>query len=207
LYYVCAVNEPSVELEIVPWPRWSTEAIGDATEIAGGQKMFGEAVKSVQDALGSAHQLENIAELGERHGLKIAVRPPEVQLPVPTEKGTVGAQIDAVMKVVDAINAKQIPREVGVNILVTVFGMTAEEADKLLGPIGGGFVPAPIVDPNAPPPDPNAPTDPAPAPEPEEGDDDEGDDEDEEEDDETGEDDPELDEDDGDDADDDDEGD
>jgi phage-related protein (TIGR01555 family) len=55
--------------------------------------------------------------------------------------GTVGAQTDAILKVVKEVIAKTIPRETGLGILVGRFAMAVEEANKLLGP--PGFTPPP----------------------------------------------------------------
>lgn len=67
----------------------------------------------------------------------------DLQAAAPTDKGTVGAQTDAIIKVNDEINAKQIPHETGVAIVVSVMGLTPEDAEKVLVP--EGFVPAPKV--------------------------------------------------------------
>lgn len=73
----------------------------------------------------------------------------------PSDKGTVGAQTSAIASLVKEVATGQMPRETAVNILATVFGLEVADADKLLGDVGKGFVPAPLVLP--------APAAPAPA--------------------------------------------
>ncbi len=77
------------------------------------------------------------------------------------DKGTVGAQTDAITKVLTLVATGQIPRESGIQIFITVMGMTPEQAELQMGDVGKSFVPAP--EPGTVPP---APTEPTPSPEP-----------------------------------------
>jgi hypothetical protein len=65
---------------IAPWPLWDTEPPEDTKAEADGQKAFGDAMKAVQDA---GFEVVNAAEIAEKHGLKIKVKPKEDLPPDP----------------------------------------------------------------------------------------------------------------------------
>jgi uncharacterized protein len=73
--------------------------------------------------------------------------------------GTVGAQTDAILKVVTGVIGGSIPRESGLAILTSRFGITPEEANKMLGPVGYKDPTPAIVPGTAPPIPPKAPGD------------------------------------------------
>lgn len=73
------------------------------------------------------------------------LRDADLESAAPSDKGTVGPQTDAVVKLVEQVVTGQMPRETAVNTLVTVFGLTQDDASNLLGTVGNGFVPEPKV--------------------------------------------------------------
>lgn len=52
-----------------------------------------------------------------------------------------GAQVTALLEILKAVAGGQLPRETGVQIIVTAFDVTDEEAEKLMGDVGAGFEP------------------------------------------------------------------
>jgi hypothetical protein len=53
-----------------------------------------------------------------------------------------GAQVTAMLDVVARVVAGQLPREAAVAILETAFNIPHDKAEKVLGTVGRGFVPA-----------------------------------------------------------------
>lgn len=91
LWPIAALNVPGATFESTPWPHWQTEPPEDATQRATGQKTFGEAVQAVE---GAGYEIQNIDELGEKHGLKLKKvekpqppAPPGVPPPTPPPPG------------------------------------------------------------------------------------------------------------------------
>jgi hypothetical protein len=56
-----------------------------------------------------------------------------------------GAQVDAALGILAQVAAGQLPRDSGVKALITFFGIDEPVAEAIMGAIGRGFVPAPIV--------------------------------------------------------------
>lgn len=56
------------------------------------------------------------------------------------DKGTVGAQTDALVSLCNDVATGKLPRETAVNIIVAVFGYAPEDADALLGEVGKTFL-------------------------------------------------------------------
>lgn len=67
-----------------------------------------------------------------------------------------GAQVASLIEVIKTVAVGDMPRETGVQVIVTAFDLTEEEADELMGSVGAGFkierapVPAPLGQPPAP---------------------------------------------------------
>lgn len=53
-----------------------------------------------------------------------------------------GAQVESLLTIVGQVAAGQLPRDSAVEIIVAAFGLSREQADKILGSVGAGFVPA-----------------------------------------------------------------
>jgi uncharacterized protein len=58
-----------------------------------------------------------------------------------------GAQVASLLEVIKAVAAKQIPRATGVQVLIRAFQLSEDEAEKLMGDVGDGFVVAPKPEP------------------------------------------------------------
>ena len=54
-----------------------------------------------------------------------------------------GAQVVAAQGVVTSVAAGQLPRDTGVAMLVSFFGLSEQEADQIMGSVGRGFKPVP----------------------------------------------------------------
>lgn len=54
-----------------------------------------------------------------------------------------GAQVTALLEILEAIAQERIPRDSGVSVIASAFPLTAEEAERLVGSIGKGFKPKP----------------------------------------------------------------
>jgi len=52
-----------------------------------------------------------------------------------------GAQVTSMVGVVEKVSLGQLPRASGINILIVAFGLTAEEAEAVIGDAGAGFEP------------------------------------------------------------------
>lgn len=50
-----------------------------------------------------------------------------------------GAQVASLLEIIKTVATGDMPRETGVQIIVTAFDLTEEEADELMGPVGAGF--------------------------------------------------------------------
>lgn len=61
-----------------------------------------------------------------------------------------GAQITSLLEVIGSIANGQIPRDTGIAVLTVGFNISPEDADRLLGPVGRGFTPAPAAAPPSP---------------------------------------------------------
>lgn len=57
-----------------------------------------------------------------------------------------GAQVTAMLDTVGRVVAGQLPREVAVAILETAFNIPHDKAEKVLGTVGKGFTPVPVVE-------------------------------------------------------------
>jgi phage gp29-like protein len=112
-----------------------------ATDDAADQLKFAQAIQAldatglkigapwVRETLGMPEPKEDEELVGGQEG--------------PVDKGTVGAQTTALIELIAEVNAGRMPRETAVSILGTVFGLSPEEADALLGTVGKGFKPTP----------------------------------------------------------------
>lgn len=75
---------------------------------------------------------------------------PEDEQPDAGDQGTVGARVTGVTSVLEMVANEQIPRESGVAVLISVVGMSADEAEAVMSSIGAGFKPKPPAPPLAP---------------------------------------------------------
>lgn len=53
-----------------------------------------------------------------------------------------GAQVSSLLQIVGQVAAGQLPRDSALEIMVAAFNMSHDQADKILGSVGAGFVPA-----------------------------------------------------------------
>jgi phage gp29-like protein len=77
---IVALNVAGATFEATPWPKWLTMPPENAAKQAVGQKAFGDAITAVE---ASGYDIENVAELGEEHGLKLKKREKEPAPPAP----------------------------------------------------------------------------------------------------------------------------
>lgn len=72
---------------------------------------------------------------------------PDVAESVPVEKAADaalnGAQVESLLEIVSRVASGQIPRATGINLITAAFPLTPEQAEKIMGPVGAGFVPTP----------------------------------------------------------------
>jgi len=61
------------------------------------------------------------------------------------DKSLSGTQITSLLEILNSVSAGQIPRETGISVITSAFGLSKETAEEILGTIGAGFVPTPIV--------------------------------------------------------------
>lgn len=54
-----------------------------------------------------------------------------------------GAQVASLMAIVQAVAAGQMPRDTGIEMITAAFPIDRERADRIMGEVGRGFVPAP----------------------------------------------------------------
>ena len=130
------------DAKLAPWPVWPVDPPADLSKKAATLKAFGEAVTAVKAALGAGFKFVNLVELAEEFGIELEELPPQ-DAPAVVDKGTVGAQTDALLRLAEAVVGKKVPRKYAVNVLVKVFGMAEDEADKALDEIGKTFEPPP----------------------------------------------------------------
>lgn len=84
LFPACAYNVASTSLEVTPWPQWDTTPPQDTKVEAEDQKLFGEALKALQDA---GFDVENTDELAEKRGMKLVKRPEPEPMPIAVPPG------------------------------------------------------------------------------------------------------------------------
>lgn len=80
-----------------------------------------------------------------------------------------GAQVTSAVEIVKAVASQELPRETGVAMLAMFFNLSAEQAEKIMGPVGQGFEPKEKAAPppfGAAPPKPDEPKPPEPPPPP-----------------------------------------
>lgn len=53
-----------------------------------------------------------------------------------------GAQVTSLLEILQSVAAGQLPRETGVQAIVTAFRLSKEEAEQIMGKVGSGFIPA-----------------------------------------------------------------
>lgn len=71
-----------------------------------------------------------------------------------------GAQVQSMVTIVEAVAARQLPRETGVALIVAAFPVSPEEADQIMGEVGRTFFAQETPDPADPATPEPKPTDP-----------------------------------------------
>lgn len=64
--------------------------------------------------------------------------------PEPVQATLNGAQVTALLEILNAVAMGQLPRDTGVQAIMVAFGVTHEVADDLMGEVGAGFEPKPL---------------------------------------------------------------
>jgi hypothetical protein len=54
-----------------------------------------------------------------------------------------GAQVASLLEIVQQVAIGAIPRETGIGLILAAFPLTADQAEKIMGAVGEGFVPVP----------------------------------------------------------------
>jgi len=54
-----------------------------------------------------------------------------------------GAQVGSLLEIVARVARGEIPRETGIELITSAFPITLEKADRIMGSVGAGFIPAP----------------------------------------------------------------
>jgi phage-related protein (TIGR01555 family) len=84
-------------------------------------------------------EAELYGETGETLAQAPAAAAPEIL--TAQQQALNGAQITSLLEVINSVAMRQLPRESGVNIIMSAFNMSHEQADRIMGTVGGGFVP------------------------------------------------------------------
>ena len=53
-----------------------------------------------------------------------------------------GAQVTSMVEIVSQVATGMLPRESGINMLTVAFSISGQQAEKIMGEVGRGFVPA-----------------------------------------------------------------
>lgn len=77
------------------------------------------------------------APILDANGMPTTAQPAGAQMPVALN----GAQVTAALGIVSQVAAGNIPRETGINSLITFFALTQQQAERVMGSAGQGFTP------------------------------------------------------------------
>jgi phage gp29-like protein len=122
-----------------PFPKWNTEKPEDVTEVAEGMNKLGEAVTSLNQALQAGGIEVDANKLVEKFGVPIRTKKKDAAVAQDTSLN--GAQISSMLEVIASVVQGQLPRDSALQIIVSAFPVTVEQAEKILGSVGSGFVP------------------------------------------------------------------
>ena len=70
----------------------------------------------------------------------------ELEEPVRASLALNGAQVTSALEIVNLVTQGQMPRASAIGQLMTFFNLAEDQAESIMGDVGRGFVPAPIVD-------------------------------------------------------------
>jgi hypothetical protein len=98
----------------------------------------------VPAAVEAEPEVEEAAEAAETQaGDEIVTEPPAPDVAVAKDPAASlnGAQVDALKGIVSDVANGLIPRETGIELIVAAFPLSLEQAEKIMGSVGRGFVP------------------------------------------------------------------
>lgn len=102
------------------------------------------AIIQLTAALVEHGQKPDVAALCTRFAIPVEAEPESE--PAAPDSALDGGQVDSLLTVIGQVALGQLPRESGVEIIRVAFNVDRETAERLLGTVGNGFVPAPIAD-------------------------------------------------------------
>lgn len=128
----------SVEYDVTPPKDLNAEAMA-MSGVSG-------AITSLTAALAPVELAPNVRQIVDRFGIAVLPKPPD-DLAIggggdAQDSALNGAQIASLLQVVTACAAGQLPRDAAVAIIARAFLVDDNVADRLLGSVGRGFVPA-----------------------------------------------------------------
>jgi phage gp29-like protein len=162
-YFVACVFGPAAVTQRLVSVEYDVTPPKDLNAGAAAMVTVSNAVTSLTTALAPSELTPNVRQLIDQFGIPVLPKPADDPAAVGGGTGDAqdsalnGAQVTSLLQVVTACAGGQLPRDSAVAIIERAFLVPREVADRLLGTIGAGFVPASTG------PAPAAPAPPAPA--------------------------------------------
>lgn len=115
-----------------------------ATKKAAAQKSVADTVAAIEAQGIRVDKRATYEEAGVKLAPAVVVKTDAGDTQNLAETALNGAQVTSAMQIVNSVAQGQLPRATGVNMLVEFFQLEPEQAERIMGEVGRGFIPRPV---------------------------------------------------------------